>query len=267
MDTRTLQERLATLGFSPGAVDGLPGPRTTAAIIRFQQARGLVSDGIVGPKTLAALFPPAVDASPAAQASAADLITAARIKAFAPSALPALVDALANADLDFAAAGIVRPLRVQHFFAQVAVESAGLVRLVEDLNYSAERLHQVWPKRFPSEAAAAPYAHNPEALANKVYGGRLGNTHPGDGWRYRGSGLMQVTGRENFRDAGHEDDPDALRTPRPALLSALWFWADHACNVPADADDVARVRHIVNGGENGLDDARAWLAKAKRVFV
>jgi len=260
IDVARIQARLSELGFDPGPVDGISGPRTTTAIRRFQASRALVADGIVGPLTEAALWPK-IEAEPAS------LITADRIRAFAPSALPSLVAVIAGSPADFDAAGIVTPLRVQHFMAQIAVETAGLVAIEENLSYTARRLTKVWPARFPTIASAQPYARNPQALANKVYGGRLGNVAADDGWRYRGSGLMQTTGRYNFRMAGHEDDPESLRTPGPALRSALQYWTAHKCNAAADADDVDRVRKIINGGTNGLADAKAWLLKAKRVFV
>lgn len=81
--------------------------------------------------------------------------------------------------------------------AQVLHETGGLTVLVENMNYRAERIVQVWPSRFRTIEEATPYAHNPEKLANKVYGGRMGNTHPGDGWRFIGRGLLQITGRES----------------------------------------------------------------------
>jgi putative chitinase len=199
------------------------------------------------------------------------LITLARLHEFAPRGKPDILAALVDGAATIEAATIDTPRRLQHFLAQIATETGGLHALEENLNYKAERLHQVWPGRFPSVEAAKPYAHNPEALANRVYRNRLGNgsTSSGDGWRYRGGGMMQTTGRDNYRAAGHEDDPDALRTPGPALASALKFWRDHAprLNVHADHDDLAGVRRIVNGGLNGIADARAYLASAKRIFV
>ena len=195
------------------------------------------------------------------------MITADQIKRFAPSAMPGVIAAITAHPDAIEIAGLTKPLRIQHFMAQIAVESMGLTRLEENLSYSAKRLTQVWPKRFPSIASATGYAYNPRALAEKVYGGRLGNTHPGDGWTYRGSGLMQTTGRSNFAAAGHESDPDTLRQPVGALLSALKFWTDHACNAIADTDNLTRLRITINGGTNGIDDAKIWLAKAKKVFA
>ena len=93
-------------------------------------------------------------------------------------------------------------LRAEHFLAQVLHESGGLLRLVENLNYTAERLVEVWPSRFPTLEAAEPFAHNAHALANQVYGGRMGNTDPEDGWRYLGRGLLQLTGRASYTKVG-----------------------------------------------------------------
>lgn len=197
------------------------------------------------------------------------IITRERLKAFAPDARPDVITTIIDGLYSFDRKGISTAKRIQHFFAQIAVESAGLRRLEENLNYSAKRLHQVWPVRFPTIAAAQPYAHNPQALANRVYRNRLGNgsTASGDGWRFRGSGLMQTTGRDNFRAAGYENNPDALRAAGPALGSALKYWDDHKINYLADRDDVVAVRKAVNGGLNGLDDARIHLAHARKIFV
>lgn len=185
------------------------------------------------------------------------------LRAVAPSARADVMAAFVAADERITAAEISTPLRIAHFVAQVAAETGGLRSLEEDLFYSAKRLCAVWPKRFPSEAAARPFARNPKALAEKVYGGRLGNVKPGDGWRYRGGGAIQTTGRANYRAAGFEADPDRLRTPAGAVAAALTFWTDNDCNTLADADDVEALRRKVNGGETGLAECRAYLGKAK----
>jgi predicted chitinase len=194
------------------------------------------------------------------------MITAAQVKRFAPGARADIVKALVDGADEMRAAGINTDLRLQHFMSQIYPETGGLKFLEENLRYSAKRLQQVWPGRFPTPASAQPFANNPEALANKVYGGRLGNKQPGDGWRYRGRGMMQTTGRSNYRAAGREDDPDALASPEEALRSALTFWKDNGCNAIADRDDVGALRKRINGGTHGLADARDALAKAKRIF-
>lgn len=162
------------------------------------------------------------------------------------------------------------PRAMAHFVSQVLHESGGLRYLAENLNYSAERLCAVWPRRFPTADRARPYAHNPEKLANHVYGGRMGNTEPGDGWRYRGRGLIQITGRSNYALVQELtglpvlDDPDLLCEPGPALLSAVAWWGE---NVPdAEGLSVERVTRRVNGGLNGLADRQRLYDRARRVL-
>lgn len=156
--------------------------------------------------------------------------------------------------------GIDTPLREAAFLAQISVESGRLATLEENLNYSAERLVAVWPKRFPDSAAAAPYARNPEALANRVYGGRMGNTAPGDGWRYRGRGLKQLTGKHNdiaymlAADIDCVEHPDLLLEPRHAADSAAWFWSVRGCNQLADTLNWTELSTRINGGYTGLSE-------------
>lgn len=188
------------------------------------------------------------------------------LRAVAPNARADIIAAFIAGDDKITAAGITTPLRIAHFLAQIVPESQGLTRLEESLTYSAERLCVVWKRRFPTLAAARPYAKNPRALAEMVYGGRMGNVRPGDGYRYRGGGLGMTTGRSNYRAAGFEDRPDDLRKPAIALASALTFWVDNRCAVYADRDDVVGLRQVWNGGQIGIDDTRAVLAKAKAVL-
>ena len=179
--------------------------------------------------------------------------------------------------------GIVTAPRVAGFLSQVAHESGECRRLEEGLSYSAERLMAVWPSRFRTLAEAAPYARSPEALANHVYGARtdLGNrgAGSGDGWRYRGGGLLQITGLANHEAAakgtGHPlvEHPELLRTPGPeAADSAGWFWRRKGCNELADAcrldaspealDTPFRLlTKRINGGAVGLEERlRYWRA-------
>lgn len=149
---------------------------------------------------------------------------------------------------------------IDDFLGQILHESNKLESLEEGLSYSAERLCTVWPTRFPSVGAATPYARNPRALANKVYGGRLGNTGPNDGWLYRGSGLIQCTGKDNFFLVGNAigidlvANPDLLRAdPGVALRASVAWWERR---VPDSAmGDPRAVRKAVNGGAIGLEDA------------
>ena len=171
------------------------------------------------------------------------------------------------------------PARLAAFFAQVGHESASLTRTVENLNYSAEGLLRTWPSRFTRESATL-LARKPEQIANRVYGGRLGNgpEATGDGWRYRGRGLIQVTGKANYagiRDTLRErvqDVPDfelqphLLESPQWAALSAAAYWDDHDLNALADAGEFRKITTRINGGQIGAADRNARYAKARRVF-
>ena len=155
------------------------------------------------------------------------MITLQDLREFAPAGSPTMLVAIVEHWHFATEAGIETPLRISHLMAQLYVESAGFRSSEENLRYSAKRLMAVWPKRFPALAAAERYAFNPEALANQVYGGRMGNTERGDGWKYRGRGPKQITGRDNYRLIGGilgldlEDDPDLLLRPDIGFKAAV----------------------------------------------
>lgn len=204
------------------------------------------------------------------------MITREQLQEVMPNAeAQAWTDVLNDAMARFA---ISNPAREAAFLAQIAVESRELRSLVENLNYSAQRLVAVWPKRFPSIAAAAPYERNPERLGSYVYANRLGNgdAASGDGWRFRGRGLIQITGRGNYRSVGQalglplDAQPELLEQRGPAALSAAYFWQSRGLNELADDRnedndnaDFVKICMIVNGGTAGLDERRAYWAKAK----
>lgn len=164
--------------------------------------------------------------------------------------------------------GIDTPEQQASFLGQCGHESAGFTALVENLNYKAESLCKVWPKRFPSLEAAQPYHRNPEAIANKVYANRMGNgdEESGEGFAYRGRGLIQLTGKSNYQACGDVlgvdlvSDPDLVSTPMYAALSAGWFWHTHHLN--AIAEDITAVTKKINGGTIGLDDRVARTERA-----
>ena len=152
--------------------------------------------------------------------------------------------------------GIETPRRVAAFLAQCHVESAGFTALEENLMYSsAARLTQVWPSRFPDAGAATPFVRNPQRLANLVYANRNGNgpLESGDGWRYRGRGLKQLTGRANYRDAAratgrpYVENPALVQEPDDAVLTAAWFWQAKGCNELADRWEIDGITRRVNG--------------------
>lgn len=171
--------------------------------------------------------------------------------------------------------GITTPRRLTAFLANVAHESADFTRLVENLNYTkAERIRAVWPSRFPTLGAATPYVRNPVGLANRVYSNRMGNGSEasGDGWRYRGRGLIQITGRANYAAAaaalGKMLDDAFLawcESKEGAAATACWWWSAHGCNAIADRDDTVRLRERINGGLNGLADVQARAERITRL--
>ncbi|HSP97597.1 MAG TPA: glycoside hydrolase family 19 protein [Candidatus Dormibacteraeota bacterium] len=169
--------------------------------------------------------------------------------------------------------GIDTPLRVAHFLAQVLHES-GLLRIVEEnLNYSAEGLRRVFPRYFTA-AQAERYARQPPAIANRVYGGRLGNGDEasGDGFRYRGRGLIQLTGKANYRAFADWLGSDVVAAPERvagecAVHGAVFYWTLRSINEPADADDVREVTRRINGGFIGLPERIRLLDAAKRALA
>lgn len=163
------------------------------------------------------------------------------------------------------------PQRMAHFFSQVLHES-GLMRYdTENLNYSAKALRLVFGKYFKTDQEANAYARQPEKIANRVYANRMGNRSEssGDGWKYRGRGLMQLTGRNNYKafadwlgDGRVVDDPDLVSTDY-AVHSAVFYWDKNRLNAVADQNDVVKMTKRINGGTNGLTHRRELLHKAE----
>lgn len=186
--------------------------------------------------------------------------------------LPALDAAMGEFRID-------TPPRVAAFIAQVGHESAHLTRCVESLTYSAQRLAAVWPRRFRSAdgsptALAREVAYQPERIANLVYAGRNGNGDEasGDGWRFRGRGLLQVTGRSNYRSVGEGlaqpfvARPQLLAEPRWACRSAAWWWQRNGLGELADAGRFEDITRRINGGLNGLEERLLLWRRAQEVL-
>lgn len=160
--------------------------------------------------------------------------------------------------------------RVAAFLAQMAHESGLIPGREENLNYSAKRLTEVWPSRFPTLAAAQPYANNPQKLANRVYANRMGNGDEasGDGWRFRGAGPGQLTGRSNWTGFGKANNmtPDQAveygRTLEGGVMSFGWFWETNGLNALADTPGVEDETRKINGGTHGLADRKARFDRA-----
>jgi len=167
------------------------------------------------------------------------------------------------------------PERQAAFIGQCAHESMNFKTLEENLNYSAEALMKTWPSRFPTMEIAKQYARNPEKIANKVYGGRMGNgtEETGDGWLYHGRGLIQLTGKDNYTLAGDAlnmdfiHSPDYVLVPKYAALTAGWYWNKRQLNKEADAKDYTGMTKKINGGTIGLDDRIAHIKHAQEVLT
>ncbi|WP_295846197.1 glycoside hydrolase family 19 protein [Tardiphaga sp.] len=177
---------------------------------------------------------------------------------------------VASAPAVFAKYNISSPLVLAHLMAQISHECGAGRDVVENLNYSAGRMMQVWPSRFPTMASAEPWAHDPRALANKVYNGRMGNRDGSDdGWNFRGRGASQTTGRDGYqrvRQATGLDvvsHPDYLIDPRYFLECGVSDFVHCGCLPFAEADDILNVTRRLNGGTIGLAERKAWLAKWK----
>ena len=165
--------------------------------------------------------------------------------------------------------------RLAHFFAQVLHESGSLHYDTENLNYSAVALRKVFGKYFRTDAEAAVCARQPEKIANRVYANRMGNgpESSGDGWKYRGRGLIQLTGRDNYEafaawlgDPRVVDDPDLVASEY-AVQSAVFYWDRNKLNALADRDDVEGLTRRINGGENGLAHRKELLNKANGLLA
>jgi putative chitinase len=174
----------------------------------------------------------------------------------------------------FAKFVIATPNQQAAFIGQCAHESNHFKALQENLNYRAETLHKLWPNRFPTIEVAQQYAGQPQRIANKVYGGRMGNRDEssGDGFRFCGRGLVQLTGHDGYYHCGQAlgvdlvAHPELVATPQYAALSAGWFWNTHNCNAFADAQDWTGLTKKINGGTFGLQERVALIEKALSVL-
>jgi putative chitinase len=248
------------LGIEPAVTNF--GPKTEAAVKAWQSANGLTADGIVGPATWAKIMgegasvPTPIVSAPIAPVGGLKLD---KLKGHIPDAVIAMIPDTADKFQ------INTPLRLAHFLAQCGHESGGFKATQENLNYSAKGLAGIFKKYFPTEAAATPYARQPQKIASKVYGGRMGNgpESTGEGYKFRGRGYIQLTGKENYTAFGKSIGEDMTVNPdvvasKYALLSAAWFFSKNGLHKIADegASDtvVTKITKRVNGGTIGLPD-------------
>jgi len=174
---------------------------------------------------------------------------------------------LAPLEAVFAKYNMNTPERQAAFIGQCMHESGNFKTLQENLNYSADRMHIVWPSRFPTLDSAKPYDRNPEKIANKVYSNRMGNGNEasGEGYKYRGRGLIQLTGKDNYvnaakaLDADLVNNPELVSEPKYAALTAGWFWNKRNLNAEADAKDYTGMTRKINGGVLGINERIARI--------
>jgi putative chitinase len=251
----------AKLGIEP---IGKFGPKTEAALIAWQKDNGIPANGIAGLATLVKLG--LVEASTNTQAPTATLAPAgnsqfnlSKLKGHIPDAVIAAIPDTAQRF------GITTPLRLAHFLAQCGHESAGFKATQENLNYSADGLRRIFSKYFPTDVLAVAYQRNPQKIANRVYGGRMGNgpEETGDGFKFRGRGYIQLTGKSNYtafdKTVPEEilDNPDLVAS-KYALASAGFFFNTNGlwkiCDQGSTDQVVTAVTKRVNGGTIGLAD-------------
>lgn len=254
-DVKKIQERL---GVDP---TGNFGPKTEAAVKAWQKANGLKDDGIVGPNTLTKMGI-AVSAAPAAAPVSipSSAFKLEKLKGHIPDAVIAQIPDTA------AKFNITNTLRLAHFLAQCGHESGGFRAVQENLNYSADGLNKIFPKYFKNAGRdAAQFARNPEKIANVVYANRManGDTASGDGWRFRGRGYIQLTGKGNYTKFDKMvtesilEQPDLVATKYP-LMSAAFFFDSNGlwsiCDRGTTDEIITAVTKRVNGGTIGLAD-------------
>jgi putative chitinase len=247
------------LGIEPAVTNF--GPKTEAAVKAWQAAHGLDADGIVGDKTWAMIMAEGQSVPTPVETPVVPIggLKLDKLKGHIPDAVISMIpDTAAKFQIN-------TPLRLAHFLAQCGHESGGFRLTQENLNYSAKGLNGIFKKYFPTEAAAAPYNRNPQKIANKVYSNRMGNGSEasGDGYKFRGRGYIQLTGKDNYTAFGKSIGIDMTVNPdlvasQYALLSAAWFFTKNGLHKMADggATDavVTSITKRVNGGTIGLAD-------------
>lgn len=240
------------------------GPKTEAAVKAWQQSNGLVADGVVGPSTWAKLMGESVVSVPTVLTEPAPVQSSGglkleKLRGHIPDVVIAQIPDTASKF------NINTPLRLAHFLAQCGHESGGFKVTSENLNYSAKGLMGIFKKYFPTAQLAESYQRQPQKIANKVYANRMdnGSEASGDGFKFRGRGYIQLTGRANYTAFGKAINEDIANNPdlvsgKYALLSAAWFWSKNGLNTLADngASDqvVTSITKRVNGGTIGLPD-------------
>ena len=261
-NNENVKQLQAKLGLEPM---GNFGPKTEEAVKAWQAKNGLTADGIVGPNTWSKIMGESIGAQsaqpvvPTAPIAPVGGLKLDKLKGHIPDGVIAMIPDTA------AKFGINTPLRLAHFLAQCGHESGGFRATQENLNYSAKGLMGIFKKYFPTEALANAYARQPQKIAAKVYANRMGNgtEASGEGYKFRGRGYIQLTGKENYTAFGKSIGEDMTVNPdkvasQYALLSAAWFFSKNGLHKMADEGSsdavVTKITKRVNGGTIGLAD-------------
>jgi putative chitinase len=252
-DVKKLQEKL---GLAP---DGVFGSGTELAVKGWQSTNGLTADGIVGDGTWSKMFPSQTVITEPSPVPNVGGLKLEKLKGHVPDAVISMIPDTAQKFQ------INTPLRLAHFLAQCGHESGGFKATQENLNYSAKGLRGIFGKYFPTDALAEQYQRKPEAIASRVYGGRMGNgvESTKEGYKFRGRGYIQLTGKDNYTAFGKAINEDVISNPdlvssKYALLSAAWFFSKNGLHKMADEGStdtvVTKITKRVNGGTIGLAD-------------
>jgi putative chitinase len=252
-DVKKLQEKL---GLAP---DGVFGSGTELAVKGWQSTNGLTADGIVGDGTWSKMFSSQTVITEPSPVPNVGGLKLEKLKGHVPDAVISMIPDTAQKFQ------INTPLRLAHFLAQCGHESGGFKATQENLNYSAKGLRGIFGKYFPTDALAEQYQRKPEAIASRVYGGRMGNgvESTKEGYKFRGRGYIQLTGKDNYTAFGKAINEDVISNPdlvssKYALLSAAWFFNKNGLHKMADEGSsdtvVTKITKRVNGGTIGLSD-------------
>lgn len=250
-DVKKLQQKLGI------TADGSFGPGTEKAVKQWQTSNGLTADGVVGGTTWNKMFESSIENKPETSVDTS-IFKLNNLKGHIPDSV---ISQIPDTAKKF---GITNTLRLAHFLAQCGHESGGFKSVTENLNYSAEGLKKTFPKYFPGTLNES-YAKQPEKIASRVYGGRMGNGDEAskDGWKFRGRSFVQLTGKSNYAefDKFVDDDilsnPDLVATKYPLMAAAWFFWKNNLwsiCDQGFSEEVVKKVTQRVNGGQIGILD-------------
>ena len=255
---KQLQEKLGIVA------DGNFGPKTEIALKQWQSKNGLTADGVAGPVTLSKM---GIEIPTVKK----ETLKLDKLKGQIPDSVISEISTIADKF------GIITNLRLCHFLAQCSTESGNFKLTLENLNYSTSGLMKIFPGYFPGNLAES-YAHQPEKIASRVYGSRMGNGNEAskEGWKFRGAGFIQLTGKDNFKKFGDfigvdlVKNPELVATKYPLTSAAFFFNTNNLwpiCDEGLSEEVVTRVSRRVNGGDNGLQHRKSEFKRFEKLLL